>query len=99
MAQLSDDCFAAGGPLMPFADALGLILQHLVPVVESDSVALAAALGRILAETVVSPIDMPGHDNSAVDGYALHFDDLDPTGETRLPVVGRATAGHPFAEA
>jgi molybdopterin molybdotransferase len=99
MAQLSDDCFAAGGPLMPFADALALILQHLVPVVESDSVALAAALGRILAETVVSPIDVPGHDNSAVDGYALHFDDLDPAGETRLPVVGRATAGHPFAEA
>jgi Molybdopterin biosynthesis enzyme len=48
---------------------------------------------------VVSPLDVPGADNSAVDGYAIHAEDLAPAGETRLPVIGRAAAGHPFAAA
>ena len=41
--------------------------------------------------------DVPPHDNSAVDGYALRFDDLLPGEETRLRIAGRAAAGHPFA--
>ena len=48
---------------------------------------------------MVSPLDVPGADNSAVDGYAIHAEDLAPAGETRLPVIGRAAAGHPFAAA
>jgi molybdopterin molybdotransferase len=42
---------------------------------------------------------VPGADNAAVDGYAIHFDDLDAAAETRLPVVGRAAAGHPYGQA
>jgi molybdopterin molybdotransferase len=96
MAQLSNDCFAAGGPLMTIEAALALILPRLAAVVGRETVALGDALGRILAAPVVSPIDVPDGDNSAVDGYALHFDDLDPAAETRLAIAGRAAAGHPW---
>ena len=96
MAQLSEDCFAHGGPLMTTAEALALLAETVTPVSEAETVALSGALGRILAEDVVAPHDVPPHDNSAVDGYAVHFDDLDGGGETRLPVRGRATAGHPL---
>jgi molybdopterin molybdotransferase len=82
--------------MMTVAEALALILPRLACVVESETVPLERGLGRVLAEAVVSPIDVPAGDNSAVDGFALHFDDLNPAGETRLPVVGRAAAGHPF---
>ena len=94
MAQLSDDCFATGRPLMKAADALALLGERTGPVVGTEEVALDAAIARILAEDVISPIDVPQHDNSAVDGYAVYFDDLDAGGPTRLPVTGRAAAGH-----
>jgi molybdopterin molybdotransferase len=55
------------------------------------------ALGRVLAEDVISPIDVPAHDNSAMDGYALRAADLSPGGETPLKVIGAALAGRPFA--
>lgn len=98
MAQLSDDCFAFGGPLMTVAEAGRLIGARLNPVVETEAIGLMAAGGRILAEDLVAPGDVPPHDNSAVDGFAVYFDDLDPTGETRLPLApGRAAAGHAFA--
>ena len=98
MAQLSDDCFAFGGPLMTVAQAAALMAERLTPVAEPERVPLMQAAGRILAEDVVAPADIPPHDNSAVDGYAVHFDDLNPDRETRLPILpGRAAAGHPFA--
>ncbi len=97
MAQLTDDCFAAGGALTPLDAALAQILPRLEPVTGEEHVGLADALGRILAREVISSIDVPGADNSAADGYAVHFDDLDPAAETRLPVIGRAAAGHPHS--
>ena len=99
MAQLSDDCFAQGGKLMRAEDALELLGRKIVRVTESETEALDAALGRILAEDVDSPLDVPSHDNSAVDGYAVFFDDLDPERDTVLPVTGRAAAGHPLGRA
>jgi molybdopterin molybdotransferase len=96
MAQLSDDCFATGRPLMKTADALALLGERIGPLVETETVALDHAVSRILAEDVVAPIAVPQHDNSAVDGYAVFFDDLDPENPTRLPVTGRAAAGHPL---
>jgi molybdopterin molybdotransferase len=53
-----------------------------------ERLALRAALGRVLARDLVSPIDVPAHDNSAMDGYALRGADLQPGGETRLRLVG-----------
>ncbi len=99
MAQLSDDCFAQGGKLMRVDEALELLGRSVVRVTGSEAVALDAALGRILAEDVVSPLDVPAHENSAVDGFAVFFDDLDPERDTVLPVTGRAAAGHPLGRA
>lgn len=96
MAQLSDDCFAFGGELMTAAEALTLLDERLTTVVDSEAVALGDCLGRILAEDIVADRSVPPHDNAAVDGYAVAFDDLAAEGETRLPVTGRVTAGHPL---
>lgn len=96
MAQLTDDCFAHGGRMMRCDEALQLLAQIVAPVTEPETAALRAAHGRILAEDVTAPQDVPPHENSAVDGYAVFFDDLDPERETVLPVGGRAAAGHPL---
>ncbi|MCH7833274.1 MAG: molybdopterin molybdotransferase MoeA [Proteobacteria bacterium] len=96
MAQLKDDCFAFGGELTPLADALAILSDRVRPVAEPETVSLRHAAGRILAEDIIADCDVPPHDNSAVDGYAVYFDDLDPDGETRLKVSGRIAAGHPL---
>ncbi|MGA2088625.1 MAG: molybdopterin molybdenumtransferase MoeA, partial [Stellaceae bacterium] len=96
MAQLSDDCFAFGGPLMSAAEALGILKSHLHAVTGTESVKLALARGRVLAAPVVATRDVPPHDNAAVDGYAVNFADLKPGEKTVLPVGGRAAAGHPL---
>ena len=99
MAQLSDDCFAFGGPLMSTADALALLAERTSPVVGTETVKLRRARERILAEDVVATRDVPPNDNSAVDGYAVHYDDLCADAETRLPVTGRTAAGHALGRA
>ncbi len=96
MAQLSDDCFAHGGRLMSVDEALALLAARVACVADAETVPLGAALDRVLAEDVVAGRDVPPHDNSAVDGYALAFDDLAAAGETRLAIAGRAAAGHPL---
>jgi len=93
MAQLSDDCFAQGGPLMRVDEARKLLAEVISPVTASEAVALHQALGRILAEDIVSPVAIPPAPNSAVDGFAVYHADLDPEQETRLPVTGRIAAG------
>ncbi|NQW00317.1 MAG: molybdopterin molybdotransferase MoeA [Rhodospirillales bacterium] len=96
MAQLKDDCFAFGGELIPLDDALADLKARISPVVGTETVSTLDAIGRILAEDVLSARDVPPHDNSAVDGYAVYFEDLHPDQETRLPVAGRIAAGHPM---
>jgi molybdopterin molybdotransferase len=98
MAQLSDDCFAHGGELMRVETALAEIAGRTTRVCEAETRPLAEALGRVLLEDVTAAADVPPHDNSAVDGYAVSFDDLCPEAETRLPLGARVTAGHPLAD-
>jgi molybdopterin molybdotransferase len=96
MAQLTDDCFAHGGKLLRLDEALAMLGERVTPVAEAEELPLNDCLGRVLAEDVTCGFDVPPQDNSAVDGYAVYFDDLDPDNETRLPVAGRVTAGHPL---
>ena len=96
MAQLKDDCFAFGGELMPVNDALALLRERVTMVVDPESVELRLALGRILSADIIADRSVPPHDNSAVDGYAVFFKDLNADGETRIPVTGRVAAGHPL---
>jgi molybdopterin molybdotransferase len=99
MAQLSDDCFAFAGALLPVDEAERLIAERVAPVAGTERVALRDAAGRVLSEAVVAPVDVPPFDNSAVDGYAVRAADLAPAGETRLAVVDRVAAGHAAAHA
>ena len=62
-------------------------------------VPIRAALGRVLAEDIISPLDVPAHRNSAMDGWAVRFADLKPRGETTLAKSERAFAGSAFAKA
>ncbi len=89
MSQLTDDCFAFGGKLIPVADALARFREILVPVVAPEVAPLADALGRVLAEDVIADRSVPPHDNSAVDGFAVYFDDLANGAETMLPAETR----------
>jgi molybdopterin molybdotransferase len=81
---------------MPVAKAREVIARFLSPVTATERLNVRAALGRVLAEDVVSPLNVPAHDNSAMDGYAVRFADLKPDGEVTLKVVGSSFAGAPF---
>lgn len=84
--------FNAG--LIPLETALEQMLTRIVPVTESQNLPLLQAAGRITATAVTSPIDVPGFDNSAMDGYAVRMADIAAGGA--LPVAGKAFAGQPF---
>lgn len=78
-----------------------LHIDHEVAVVQGrEQVALRASLGRVLARTIHSPIDVPAHTNSAMDGYAVRGQDLlksgEETGPTRFRLLGSSFAGRPF---
>ena len=78
---------------LPVAQAREFIAR-LVPAVSGvESVAIRSSLGRVLARDVISPIDVPAADNSAMDGYALRGADLADNAPTRLRVVGKGFAG------
>jgi len=81
---------------MPVAKARELIASFLAPVTAVERVHVRNALGRVLAADIVSPIAVPGHDNSAMDGYAVRFTDLSSNGETVLKRVGESFAGKPW---
>jgi len=100
MPRLADvvGCLSAYDPdALPVRDAQRIIREFVVPVRATEMVALRAALGRVLAADITSPIDVPSHDNSAMDGYALRGTDLPTDAPARLRVIGTAFAGRPFA--
>lgn len=96
MAGLADDCFKIGDGLMAFDEGLAVLKKRAHTVVGGEMIPLTKAQGRVLAEDITSAHDVPPHDNSAVDGYAVAFADLQADGETRLPVTARVAAGHPL---
>jgi molybdopterin molybdotransferase len=92
MAQLSRDDEAFGA-LMTLEQAGERVAALVAPVSGTETVSLAAADGRVLADAILAPLDLPPFANSAVDGYAVHFADLASSGPTRLPLGGRVAAG------
>jgi molybdenum cofactor synthesis domain-containing protein len=86
--------------LVALPEALDIILAHAVPDGRTEEVGLAGSAGRVLAEEVVSQIDVPPFDRSAMDGYAARSEDLVGAGElspAELRVVGELFAGDPDA--
>lgn len=96
MSELKDNCFSSSDDLMPLELALEELEKIIKPVVGTARVGLAAALSHFLAEDVVATHNVPPHDNSAVDGFAVFHGDLSVSEDTRLSVAGRITAGHPL---
>ncbi|VDZ72660.1 molybdopterin biosynthesis protein [Atlantibacter hermannii] len=84
--------FTAG--LMALEDALGQMLARITPLTDTETLPLHQAFGRVLARDVTSPLDVPGFDNSAMDGYAVRLGDVKEGAV--LPVAGKAFAGQPF---
>lgn len=81
---------------MPLHQALEQVLALITPVRDIETLDIRDALGRVLAQDILSPVDVPAHTNSAMDGYALNGSELPGQGEKTLAVVGTAWAGRPF---
>ena len=99
MSTLADivGCMADYDPdALPVAQANEVIRSFVTPVAGTETLAVRAALGRVLAEDIVSPIDVPAHDNSAMDGYAVRSGDLSPDAPVTLTEIGVALAGREF---
>lgn len=95
MAQLSDDCFAFGGPMMSVDEAVSMIASRVEAVTDTEWVDLTEADGRILSADIRAPLALPPFTNSAVDGYAVRSADLPQDNEQSFPVSGRIQAGSP----
>lgn len=91
----SVDCYAPSGSMVSLDLALEAILASVAVLPGGETVALAGALGRVLATDVISPLDVPGFDNSAMDGYAVCAADTEAEEvwlslDQRIPAGGRA---------
>jgi molybdopterin molybdotransferase len=99
MATLKEviSCVSGYDPdALPVAKANEVIRSFIDPVSGVEKVPVRAALGRVLAKDIVSPIDVPSHDNSAMDGYAVRSDDIGAGEPVTLAEIGVAYAGREF---
>ncbi|MBD2798971.1 molybdopterin molybdotransferase MoeA [Xenorhabdus szentirmaii] len=89
-----DHCHISG--LISLEDALEKLLAQASPLIATETIHLNEATGRITATDIISPINVPPFDNSAMDGYAIRLADLNEN--QTLPMAGKALAGAPFQE-
>ncbi|PKG85202.1 molybdopterin molybdotransferase [Colwellia sp. 75C3] len=89
---MSDCCSAPG--LLPFEQALANMLSQVSPITETLTLPIEQALHYVLAQDIASPLNVPPHDNSAMDGYAFAIESL--RASKTLTLVGRSMAGAPF---
>ena len=96
---MTDSCAtpAAANRSLSAAEARDRMVAEVTPISGHTFVPVRDALGRILAAGIIAPYDVPAHDNSAMDGYAVNFASLASDAETRLTVVGTAFAGKAFS--
>jgi molybdopterin molybdotransferase len=92
MSECGCDSPKSGPALKSIEEALEFLLARAKPVAEVEQLPISEALGRVLAEPVTSPIEVPPWNNSAMDGYALNSTDLQGD-SPRLPVSQRIPAG------
>ncbi|MEE9303795.1 MAG: bifunctional molybdopterin-guanine dinucleotide biosynthesis adaptor protein MobB/molybdopterin molybdotransferase MoeA [Thiotrichaceae bacterium] len=78
-------------------EARANILDNITPITGTEKISIRECLNRVLAEDILSPIEVPGHNNSAMDGYALAGNDL-PNEAKPYQIIGTAFAGTPFTE-
>jgi molybdopterin molybdotransferase len=93
---MTDPCSLGPKPLLSVEEALVRIKSAVQPVTANERIALKQALGRVLSEDVISPINIPYDRNSAMDGYALSNKDIDSNHPFTLTLAGTSWAGKPF---
>ncbi len=91
-----NDCFDPRIGLVPIAQAEQRVLDQVQPLTDTETVSLTEALGRVLAFEVQSPIDVPPHPNSAMDGFAVSGKALPTAGTRVFDIVGESLAGKPW---
>ena len=99
MSSLQDivSCMDGYDPDALAVDKARAAIQSLiVPIAANERIAVRASLGRVLGEDVVSSVNVPAHDNSAMDGWAVRGGDLAADGDTALREIGVAYAGRKF---
>ena len=97
MSELGPSPLAAREVNLSVDEARAAIAARLQPIDARETVPLVQALGRVLADDVISPIDVPPHDNSAMDGYAFAGSALRADAPLELRTVATVMAGAPFA--
>ena len=85
--------FCAQPSLMSVADALNQMQKTIEPITDVEAINLIDSLDRVLAAPIYSHINVPSHDNSAMDGYAFRHQD----GNQFLRLIGKSLAGHAFS--
>ena len=96
MTQLSNDCFKHSKKRISLEKALSILEKRIKCIKKTQKIKLDQALNRILSKDVISKINVPPFNNTAVDGYAFKYLDLNKKKETALKLVGRITAGQNF---
>ena len=81
---------------LPVAEALARIQQVVIPLTKTENIELMGALNRVLSADIPSPVNVPNHTNSAMDGYAIRYQDIVENPITELTLAGKAFAGHVF---
>ena len=95
MAQLSQDCFAFGKKLVKLETALNIIKKNILPSKKIEEINITKSLNRIIANDIISKANIPPHSNSAVDGYAINYNQY-KSGNRKFTIAGKSTAGHPY---
>ena len=93
MAQLSPDCFATGESILSIENAVAAITARFAAVDAVETVPVADADGRVLADDLVATFPLPPFTNSAVDGYAVRGDDVPVDAPRLFRVAGRLQSG------
>jgi molybdopterin molybdotransferase len=93
---MRDECSLDSKPLLTLDEALNRIHEAIQPVAEEERVGLKQALGRVLSQPVISPINIPFDRNAAMDGYALCGGEINPDYPFSLRLAGVSWAGKPF---
>lgn len=94
---MSEICYPKNHQMLSVLEAQTTILQAITTINQQESIALSRALGRVLAETIYSPIAVPPQNNSAMDGYGFHSSEIIANQSFALSIIGTAWAGKPFA--
>ena len=96
MTQLSNDCFKYSKKRISLEKAVSILEKRIKCIKKTQKIKLDQSLSRILSKDIISKLNVPPFNNTAVDGYAFKYSDLNKNKETMLKLNGRIAAGQNF---